>query len=138
MKKHKNPLPAVDIIIEHKNGIVLIERKNPPYGWAIPGGFVEYNETLEDAAAREAKEETGLDIFSLRQFHSYSGPRRDPRWHTIATVFTAQGRGKLRAATDAGDVGIFDKKNLPQKFAFDHKRIIRDFYCFKDGKEPQW
>src|SRR3989304_1636029 len=87
----KNPFPTVDIIIEIEGkGIVLIRRKNPPYGWAIPGGFVDYGESIENAAVREALEETSLKVELLRQFHVYSSPDRDPRFHTISTVFTAR------------------------------------------------
>ena len=83
----KNPIPTVDIIIELEGkGIILIKRKNPPYGWAIPGGFVDYGESLENAAMREAKEETSLDIELIKQFHTYSDPKRDKRFHTISTV----------------------------------------------------
>lgn len=134
----KIPLSTVDIIIEYQEGIVLIKRKNPPFGWAIPGGFVDYDESLEEAAAREAKEETNLDITKLRQFHAYSAPGRDPRGHTISCVFIAEGKGKLKAKTDAKDAAIFHKQNLPLNFAFDHKKIISDYFCFKNGKEPKW
>ncbi|MCK4993670.1 MAG: NUDIX hydrolase [Candidatus Omnitrophica bacterium] len=138
MSKNKNPLPTVDIIIEYENGIVLIERKNPPYGWAIPGGFVDYNESLEAAAMREAKEETNLSVSNLKQFHAYSAPGRDPRGHTISIVFTAQGIGDLIAASDAKNAKVFDLENLPQEVAFDHKKILEDYCCLKKGKEPQW
>jgi len=131
MQTDKYPLPTVDIIIEYKDGIVLIERENPPFGWALPGGFVEYHETLEAAAVREAKEETGLDIDALKQFHTYSAPDRDPRHHTIATVFIARGKGNLCASTDAKNATVFQKENLPESFAFDHKKIIEDFFALK-------
>ena len=89
---YKNPIPTVDIIIEiESKGIVLIKRKNPPYGWAIPGGFVDYGESLEEAAMREAKEETNLDVKLARQFHTYSDPKRDPRHHSISTVYISKG-----------------------------------------------
>ena len=93
-KLGSGPYVTVDIIIETLQGIVLIERSNPPYGWALPGGFVDYGESLEEAAAREAKEETNLDLVDLRQFHTYSAPGRDPRFHTITTVFIAEGQGE--------------------------------------------
>ncbi len=103
MKKHKSPIPTVDIIIEitrrnGQEGIILIKRKNPPHGWALPGGFVDRGESLEEAAVREAKEETSLDIRLTSQFHTYSDPKRDPRQHTISTVYvaTAQEGRKLR------------------------------------------
>ncbi len=125
---YKNPIPTVDIIIEYGGGIVLIKRKNPPLGWALPGGFVEYNETLEEAAIREAKEETGLDIVLKRQFHAYSDPKRDPRFHTITVVFIAEGHGELRASDDAKEARIFTYENLPEDIAFDHRSIIEDYY----------
>ena len=130
MKERKVPAVTVDIIIEiDKRGIVLIERKNPPYGWAIPGGFVDYGESLEDAAIREAKEETGLDVELIRQFHTYSDPDRDPRRHTISTVYIARVKGgKLKADTDAKNIGIFTKENLPEKIAFDHRKILEDYF----------
>jgi len=118
-KTYRNPIPTVDIIIEIKNRIVLIERKNPPYGWAIPGGFVNYGESLEDVAKREAKEETNLTVEGLRQFHVYSDPQRDPRCHTISTVFIAKGRGDLKAKSDA--------KNI----VFDHAKILGDYVKYK-------
>lgn len=138
MSKNKNPLPTVDIIIEYNEGIVLIKRKNLPQGWAIPGGFVEYNESLEAAALREAKEETNLTIFNLKQFHAYSVWERDPRGHTISNVFIARGRGELLAASDAEKAEVFSRENLPEKIAFDHRKILEDYFCLKNGKEPQW
>lgn len=125
---HKNPIPTVDIIIELKGGVVLIKRKNPPEGWALPGGFVDYGETLEYAAAREAKEETGLDIELIRQFHTYSDPQRDPRHHTITTVYVAKAQGAAIAGDDAKEAGVFQKEALPDKIAFDHKEILNDYF----------
>lgn len=136
-KKYRNPVPTVDIIIEVPGGIVLIKRKNYPYGWAIPGGFVDYGESLEDAAAREAKEETGLEVTELKQFHTYSAPDRDPRQHTISTVFTGKGQGVLKAGDDAGDAKVFTKDNLPDDFAFDHKEIVKEYFRKTDYKESQ-
>jgi len=138
MAKKKGPAPTVDIIIEYQDGIVLIERKNIPFGWAIPGGFVDYNETLEEAALREAKEETGLELNGLRQFHAYSAPERDPRGHTISMVFIAQGSGMLRAATDARSAAVFRPRELPAEIAFDHRAIIGDYFSWKAGKECSW
>lgn len=125
----RNPFPTVDIIIELDNkGIVLIKRKNPPYGWAIPGGFVDYGETLEEAAVREALEETSLKVELVRQFHIYSAPDRDPRQHTIATVFIGRAEGTPVAADDAKEVGIYTKDNLPEELAFDHRKILSDYF----------
>ena len=126
-KTYKNPIPTVDAIVEISRGIVLVRRKNPPYGWALPGGFVDYGETLEDAVKREVKEEINLDVIDLRQFHTYSDPERDPRFHTISTVFIVKVKGELKAGDDAKDVKIFSFENLPKDIAFDHARIIKDY-----------
>lgn len=128
-EEFKNPIPTVDIIIRiPRKGIVLIKRKNPPYGWALPGGFVDYNESLEEAAKREAWEETSLKIKLDRQFHTYSEPGRDPRFHTISTVFLATANGIPRPADDAIEIGIFKRDNLPRPIAFDHEKIIKDYF----------
>jgi len=124
----KNPYVTVDAIIELKDGIVLIKRKNPPYGWAIPGGFVDYGESLEDAVRREAMEETGLDINLVRQMHTYSDPKRDPRFCTVATVFISTASGMPVAADDAKDAGVFKRDNLPDEIAFDHREILEDYF----------
>jgi len=102
----RNPLITVDALIEIDGGIILIRRKNPPPGWAIPGGFVDYGESLEEAVVREMKEETCLDITLVRQFHTYSAPGRDPRHHTVSTIFIATATGSPEAADDAADIGI--------------------------------
>ncbi len=125
---YKNPIPTVDIIIELKDGIVLIKRKNPPYGWAIPGGFIDYGESAESAAIREAKEETNLEITDLRQFHTYSDPNRDLRFHTISIVFVAKAKGTPQAKDDAMEIGVFTKDNLPEEIAFDHRKILGDYF----------
>ncbi len=130
--KYRNPVPTVDIIIEidynGTRGIVLIKRKNPPRGWAIPGGFVDYGESLEDAAMREAKEETSLDVELIRQFHTYSDPSRDPRQHTVSTVFTARAEGKPQGMDDAEEAAVFTEADLPDKIAFDHREILTDYF----------
>ena len=133
MKKYKCPFPTVDIIIEikredKKEGIVLIKRKNPPHGWALPGGFVDYGESLEQAAVREAKEETSLDIQIKTQLHTYSDPKRDPRQHTISTVYVATARGKPKAQDDAQEIGIFTKEEINFPLAFDHQKILTDYF----------
>jgi ADP-ribose pyrophosphatase YjhB (NUDIX family) len=130
---YRNPFPTVDTIIElDGQGIVLIKRKNPPFGWAIPGGFVDYGESLEDVAVREAQEETGLDVKLIRQFHTYSRPDRDPRHHSITTVYVAKGSGKPSAADDAVELGIFTKDNLPSPLVFDHAEILVDYFTLKE------
>ena len=128
----KNPIPTVDIIIEIEDlGIVLIDRKNPPYGWALPGGFMDYGETFEEAAIREAKEETSLDIVLLCQLHAYSDPKRDPRKHTVTVAFAAEAIGTPVAGDDAKSIGIFTKDNLPSPVVFDHGKIISDYFKWK-------
>ncbi len=128
---YKNPLPTVDIIIEIGDGIILIERKNPPYGWAIPGGFVDRGESLENAAVREALEETSLDVSLKTQLHAYSDPGRDPRFHTISVVFVAVAKGTPAARDDARGIGVFTEKNLPGPLAFDHAMILKDYFRWK-------
>ena len=124
----RNPIPTIDLIIEYNKGIILINRKNPPEGWALPGGFVDYGESLEAAAVREAREETGLEVELLRQFHAYSDPKRDPRHHTITIVFIAKAKGKAIAGDDAKEIGLFNKDTLPDQIAFDHRDIINDYF----------
>ncbi len=129
----KTPFLTVDTIIVVNNRIVLIERKNPPYGWALPGGFVDYGESLEAAARREAKEETSLDIELIEQFHTYSDPARDPRQHTVSTVFLARAAGLAQAADDAKNVRLFERDKLPDPIVFDHSTILADYFRYKDG-----
>ena len=134
-RRHPNPVPTVDIIIEFQDqGLVLIERANPPPGWALPGGFVDYGESLEAAAIREAREETGLTVTLLGQLHTYSDPRRDPRQHTITTVYVAQGEGIPKAADDARRLAIFPPEQLPAVLAFDHSLILSEYLKVR----PQW
>lgn len=128
VEKYRNPFPTVDIIITLEKAIVLIERKNPPYGWALPGGFVEYGESLEAAAIREAREETSLDVDLVRQLGAYSDPTRDPRQHNITFVFVAKATGQPRAGDDAAGIGVFYEGTLPDNLAFDHGRILRDYF----------
>lgn len=123
----KSPAPTVDIIIQINGGIVLIKRRYPPLGWALPGGFVDYGESLEQAAIREAKEETGLDVCLLKQFHTYSDPSRDLRRHTISTVFVAAASGQPAGGDDAAEARIFHQDSLPS-LVFDHAQILADFF----------
>ncbi len=128
VRLYRNPLLAVDIIIEMPgDGVVLIERKNPPFGWAFPGGFVDYGESLETAAIREAREETGLDLENLVQFHAYSDPERDPRAHTVSVVFTAVGKGVPKAGDDAKNLRTFSLNRLPENLVFDHALILSHY-----------
>ncbi|HWR59659.1 MAG TPA: NUDIX hydrolase [Thermodesulfovibrionales bacterium] len=128
MKNHKNPVPTVDIIIECSGRIIMIKRNNAPFGWALPGGFVDYGESLEAAAVREAKEETGLDVRLARQFHTYSDPERDPRGHTISTVYIAEAEGEPVAGDDAEKAFFFSQASLPEPIVFDHKKILDDYF----------
>ncbi len=129
VERYKNPFPTVDIIIEMEGGgIVLIKRKNPPFGWALPGGFVDYGESLESAARREALEETSLEVMLTSQLGAYSDPSRDPRQHTISVVFLAKADGEPKAADDADEAGIFFRDSLPGDLAFDHGKIIQEYF----------
>jgi 8-oxo-dGTP diphosphatase len=135
---HRNPLPTVDIVIEVPGGIVLIERKNPPLGWALPGGFVDYGESAEAAAIREAREETSLEVELLEQFHVYSDPARDARQHTLSVVFLARAEGAPRAADDARDARVFPLDALPSPLCFDHERILADVRAYRrTGQRPR-
>ncbi len=124
--KYRNPFPTVDIIIRKGDSVVLIERKNEPFGWALPGGFVDYGESLETSALREAMEETSLELHNLQQFRAYSEPDRDPRQHNISFVFTAEGRGEMRGGDDAAQARLFPLDALPS-LCFDHARILADY-----------
>ena len=130
--RYRNPIPTADVIICVGDGVVLIDRKNPPAGWALPGGFIDYGESAEAAAVREAREETSLDVNDLKLFGVYSDPRRDPRHHTLTVVFTARADGIPRADDDAADVGVFTREDLPSPLAFDHAKILADFFSARD------
>ena len=126
---HANPVPTVDVVVFLPGqGVVLVERRNPPLGHALPGGFVDYGETAEHAAVREAKEESGLDVVLTGLLGVYSHPSRDARLHTLSVVFTAQAvdPSALRAGDDAAGVGVFPLDALPE-LAFDHARILADY-----------
>ncbi|MBD2434154.1 MULTISPECIES: NUDIX domain-containing protein [Fischerella] len=139
---YQNPIPTVDIIIElldrpHRP-IVLIERHNPPLGWAIPGGFVDYGETVEAAARREALEETGLQVELIEQFHVYSDPARDRRKHTISIVFLTMAKGEPKAGDDAKGIEIFEPWRVPENLCFDHDIILRDYWRYRNyGIRPR-
>jgi ADP-ribose pyrophosphatase YjhB (NUDIX family) len=134
--KPTTPLLTVDIIIEAAGGIVLIERKNPPEGWALPGGFVDVGESVAAAAVREAREETSLEVTLVEQFFAYSDPKRDPRGATVSVVFIGQATGTPRAEDDAKNIGIYSLDKLPQ-LAFDHGQILEDYRRYKkDGTRP--
>lgn len=131
------PFPTVDILIRRRKGdreaVVLVRRRNPPHGWAIPGGFIEYGESAEACAVREAEEETDLRVTLTGLLGVYSDPARDPRFHTISTVFTAEGKGEPRADSDAAEIGVFAADELPADIAFDHRRILDDYFHFRAG-----
>jgi 8-oxo-dGTP diphosphatase len=137
MGKPVTPLVAVDVIIEYQGGIVLIERKNEPFGWAIPGGFMDVGEPLEQAAVREALEETSLRVELRDLLYVYGKPTRDRRGHTVSLVYLGEGTGTLRAADDAKSAAIFHQDDLPAPLAFDHREIIADYFTLiRTGERP--
>ncbi|NEP17430.1 MAG: NUDIX hydrolase [Leptolyngbya sp. SIO4C1] len=142
MSQPRNPAPTVDLIIElidrpHRP-IVLIERLNPPLGWALPGGFVDYGESVESAAVREAQEETGLSVSLVEQFHVYSDPARDRRKHTISLTFIATATGRPAAGDDAKHLAVFQLWEIPQQLCFDHDQILQDYRQYRSyGLRPR-
>ena len=139
---YRNPAPTVDLIIEmgdrpHRP-IVLIERLNEPYGWALPGGFVDYGESVETAAVREAKEETSLDVVLIEQFFVYSDPARDARKHTLSIVFIATAVGEPVAQDDAENLAVVNPWEVPGNLCFDHDRILQDYWRYRHyGHRPR-
>lgn len=139
--QYRNPIPTVDVIIELggelSGGIVLIARRNEPLGWALPGGFVDEGEPLWTAAKREAREETGLEVTLSEQFHCYSDPARDPRKHTVSTVFIGRADGLPTASDDAAGAGVFTEATLPDRLVFDHAKILADYFRYRrEGGRP--
>ena len=127
------PKISVDAIVEYQGKIALIERRNIPHGWAIPGGFVDVGETVEDAVRREMMEEMNVELLNLKQFHVYSDPKRDPRWHTVTLVFTATCNKEPKAGDDAKDVALFTKEEITKlhndaKLCFDHGKVLADYF----------
>jgi len=129
-KVSSGPYLTVDGIVEYEGGVVMVERINPPFGWVLPGGFVDYGESVEEAVKREIKEETNLAFTQVKQFKVYSQALRDPRFHTVSVVFIGKGVGKLHASSDAKNVNVFELNSLPAKIAFDHRKIIEEYISY--------
>jgi 8-oxo-dGTP diphosphatase len=135
--EYRNPTPTVDVVVETDGGIVLIERANEPFGWALPGGFVDEGETVEHAAVREVEEETGLQVRLRALLYVYSDPKRDPRKHTMSTVFVGRADGVPRGSDDAKTARVFALDALPDPLCFDHGRILADYQRWlSTGKRP--
>lgn len=135
--EYRNPKPTVDVVLEVPGGVVLIRRRNPPHGWALPGGFVDEGETVEHAAVREVLEETGLHARLDALLYVYSNPARDPRQHTLSVVFTGTAAGVPQGTDDAAEAGIFALDALPAPIVFDHAQILADYAVFRStGARP--
>lgn len=134
----EGPSPTADVIIEIAGrGIVLIERRYPPSGWALPGGFIEVGESAPAAAVREAREETGLAVTLTELFHVYSDPARDPRRHTLTVVYIGRASGEPRGSDDAAAARLYGESSLPAPLAFDHARILADYFHYRrSGERP--
>jgi 8-oxo-dGTP diphosphatase len=132
MPAFKNPTPTVDCVVELPGErIVLIKRRNPPLGWALPGGFVDEGEPLHAACVREVREETGLEVDLTEQFFTYSDPARDPRKHTISTVYIGWAEGEPHGSDDAAEARAFPLDQLPAELVFDHGTIVADYLAYK-------
>ncbi len=137
MSTPRNPYPTVDVIIETAGGIVLIERANEPKGWALPGGFIDYGEPPADAARREVKEETGLDVELTDLLFVYGAPHRDPRQHNLSIVYVGRADGEPQGGDDAASARVFAPDALPSPLCFDHARILEDYRRFRaSGERP--
>ncbi len=138
MSQPRNPYPTVDVIIEAPGGVVLIERAHEPRGWALPGGFIDYGEAPADAARREVKEETGLDVELTDLLFVYGAPDRDPRQHNLSVVYVGRASGTPRGGDDAARAEIFALDALPSPLCFDHARILEDYRRFRaTGERPR-
>jgi 8-oxo-dGTP diphosphatase len=131
------PVATADVILERNEQVLLVRRKWPPPGWALPGGFVDAGERVGEAAVREAKEETGLDVRLVALLHIYSDPARDPRRPTLSAVFVVEGDGEPTGGDDAAEARWFPLDGLPTDLAFDHAQILSDYRHFRvTGERP--
>ncbi len=138
-KTPRNPFPTVDVVVERGDGrILLVRRSNPPIGWALPGGFIDYGESAEAAARREVEEECGVGVLLTDLLGVYSRPDRDPRHHTLTVVYVGRSRDPVRPGDDAADVQEFSLDSLPEDLVFDHAQIVRDYAHLKEtGTRPR-